>query len=279
MAVDPRSGRSRYLGQFRPRFSAIDRDRDLMWVVPVAVDELIAVVGRRFSGKSTVLNYLSERHNFDVYRLGNELREIAAESGIALEPRRSLQDFGDEFRAETRDGGRLARRMLRRVRRDHLASGTGDASRRVVLEGFRRPEELRVVLKAHPTAIWIIEADDKIRADRGKKNGVLQHELEQIGETLEIEISPNKRNFKKYIDHRDRVGVDPTETASPYSGRWGQATDRVLDLASSAEVVSSARAVRRIANNFEVVAKLFSEVDAALAELRRPGGSATHDPR
>src|SRR4051794_22456679 len=90
------SRRGRYLGQFRPEYSRLHQDHDLFWVVPFRVRYILAVLGRRYAGTSSVLTYLGEKRNFETYTLTNTLRELALSRGIPLEPRSSLQDFGNQ---------------------------------------------------------------------------------------------------------------------------------------------------------------------------------------
>src|SRR4051794_949744 len=108
----------RYMGQFRPEFSRIHADRDLFWIVPFGVPRIVGLTGERFAGVTTALAYLEERHGFRVYTLGGELRRVAEERGAPVRGRRYLQDFGDQLRFENFDAAVLARRVLRRIRRD-----------------------------------------------------------------------------------------------------------------------------------------------------------------
>lgn len=60
----------------------------------------IALVGTIGAGKTTALRYLEENHGYTGFKLSKSLIEKAKESGVDVEDRKSLQDFGDKLRAE-----------------------------------------------------------------------------------------------------------------------------------------------------------------------------------
>ena len=193
----------RYDNQFRPEFSRLHLDRDLLWMVPFPVRYVVAITGARFAGKSAALAYLSEKRGFDVYSLAFTLREIASERGIPLEPRSRLQDLGDTLRAEHRDPAILARLTLRRILRDHLDQRRRlDSPRRVAVGGFKRPEELVVFESLQHYAQLNVWSHDTKRLARAKASGIFVLETEHIEPTP----APTSRNFRRYIDERDLFG-------------------------------------------------------------------------
>ncbi len=211
---------ARYRGQFRPEYSRIHEDRDLFWVVPFPVRYMVGVIGLRFAGKSTVLSHLAEKHGFVVYNLSGVLRELAAVRGVPLEPRAKLQDLGDEVRAERRDGGYLARLALRRIRADFLTHRPlARPAPRIVVGGFKHPEEVEVFEKTARFQILAVDATDDTRFGRAEGSGLLKSELAAFPGPPE----PTIDNFRRYIDARDRRGRD-----HPWTAGYGQAVDEVM---------------------------------------------------
>lgn len=219
----------RYYGQFRPAYSQLHEDRDLLWVVPVPIRYLVGVVGYRFAGKSTVLNYLTEKHGFRLYSLSNALRNVALERGIPLEPRRRLQDLGDEVRAEHCDGGYLARYLLRQIRADLLTHRPGTTvGPKIAVGGFKHPDEVRIFRKLSNFSLLRVDADDDVRFQRAHESGVLAAELEGFADPP----SEERTAFSELIDRRDR-DADP----SPWTGGYGQSVDAVIDQVADNDVV------------------------------------------
>jgi dephospho-CoA kinase len=198
------SGTMRYIGQFRPEYSRLHRDRDLLWVVPFGVRYVTAITGERFAGKSVVLNYLTEKKGFRVYSLANELRRIAVRRGLPLDPRGVLQDLGDEIRAENNDPAYLARLTLRRIHRDHQSTQRLSSPRRVAVAGFKRPEEIDVFEKLGNFRQLNIYAPLPVRFKRANRSGLLARELSHLRPRPLL----TEETFERYIDQRDLSGHD-----------------------------------------------------------------------
>jgi hypothetical protein len=247
----------RYSGQFRPEFSRLHLDRDLLWVVPFRVRYMLGITGARFAGKSTALAHLAERHGFRQYTLSMTLREIAAAEGAAISPRSSLQDLGDRLRKEFDDPGYLARLTLRRIRADFLAhQATSRPATRIVVGGFKRPEEVRVFASIPEFRLLAIDVtDDKERIGRGVESGVVQREL--VEARLEDTGDP-VADFEP-IDRRDREGTEG-------DADFGQAVDRVLSEVDDADRVANSGDKR------ELFAALDEQVRRADRRYRLPRG-------
>lgn len=136
-----RRRKSRYESQMRPELSKLHRDEDMLWVSPMALKYVVGVVGHRFAGKSTVVNFLVSRRGFRVYRLATFVYEEAARRGMDIADHAKLREVGNDMR-ERWGPDILARMAFARIRSHYL-----DADRRrepapVVVEGFKLPEEL-----------------------------------------------------------------------------------------------------------------------------------------
>jgi hypothetical protein len=212
-------GRQRYQGQFRPEYSRLHQDRDLIWVVPFPVHYMVGVVGYRFVGKSTVLSYLNEKHGFRLYNLSSSLRAIAAERGIPLEPRSRLQDLGDEVRAEARDGAVLARGLLRSIRADLLSLPPGQPPPRIAVGGFKHPEEVSAFEQLQRFKLIAVEANEETRFKRAFDSGILAEELSAFPGPPE----PTLKSFRDRIESRDQRGGD-----NPWTRGYGQAVEAVM---------------------------------------------------
>lgn len=217
----------RYRRQFRPEFSRLHYDRDLLWVVPFSVRYIIAISGERFAGKSVALNYLAEKQGFSVYSLSDELRRIAARRGLPLEPRSVLQDLGDEVRAEHDDPAFLARLALRRIHRDHQSVPSHSAPCRVAVGGFKRSEEAEVFEKLGNFCQLDIYAALGIRFKRALRSGALARELEH----LRPRPAPTEKSFEDYVDRRDLRGHDNIWTEG-----YGQGVEAVIGRDSAKRV-------------------------------------------
>ena len=247
----------RYVGQFEPKFSQLEEDTDLWWVVPFSIRYIVGVSGLRFSGKSTVQSYLNEKHGFRVYSLARAVRTVAEQRGIPLSPRRNLQDLGDDMRAEQADAGFLARLTLQQIRAEHLAR---PGLARIVVAGFKHPEEVGVFNKLEVFHLWEVRANDDARFARAKRTGMLARELREAGISVD---EPTRQQFDEHVDRRDRHGHDENTWTTSY-GQWVE------------QVVASGVPGRHraIDNHGDDYRPLFDEVDRRVAELdakhRRP---------
>jgi len=202
--------RDRYSGQFRPAFSRIHHDADLLWVVPFRVRYILGIVGYRWVGKSIAMAHLAERKGFRLYTLSMTLRQTAEQMGQPLWPRTKLQDFGDQLRKE--EGANvLAIRTLRQIRADFLSHQTQAGSPpRIVVGGFKRREEIDVFAVIPEFSLVALTTDDgegndlsEIRCSRGEHSGQLQDELARAGGDPDGDLHSQ---FVELIDRRDRVG-------------------------------------------------------------------------
>lgn len=249
------SREARYRGQFRPEFSRLHRDGDLFWVVPFPVRYAIAVTGERLSGKSVALAYLSEKRGCRLYSLASELRGIALERGVPLDPRSRLQDLGDEVRAENDDPAFLARLTLRRIHRDHLAHSAGRPASRVAVGGFKRPEELELFQSLNRFKQFDVRADRPKRFRRAKRTGILERELAHLPALPAL----TQKTFRIHIDDRDLHGRH-----NHWTGAYGQLVHKVVDNA----------AAEHISNN-GTLAELYAALDNQVRRLDAEWRSAS----
>jgi hypothetical protein len=77
---------SRYAGQFRPEYSRLHCDPDLLWITPIGVRYIVGIVGLRGAGKTTVASYLAEKRGFDSYGLSRIVRDEAGHRGLPISP-------------------------------------------------------------------------------------------------------------------------------------------------------------------------------------------------
>jgi hypothetical protein len=259
----------RYIGQFRPEFSRLYEDKDLYWISPFAAPVVLGVAGKRFAGVGTVIDYLCTRYGFRAYSLGIELRLIAEERGVPIEHRRYLQDLGDELRTEEKDAAYLARRVLRRMRADHLRQPAGTLPRGVVVSGLKTIEELRVfeALRSFKAMEVRMENDD-LRFRRAMR-GVLPEEYEADRKRrMEREHNPgtdpawsglDPAAQRAYFKSLDRLHADghPGDSPDKYRG-------------TPAKVVAALRDPLVISNDFESLSDLHRELDEKQPEFRTP---------
>jgi dephospho-CoA kinase len=218
-------GERRYSRQFRPEFSRLYRDHDLRWVVPFSVRYVIGVTGARFAGKSAALVYMADKRGFEMYSLGETLREIAVRLGVPLEPRYRLQDLGDELRAHFDDPAYLARITLRRIHRDHLDQrGTTEPLHRIAVGGFKRLEELQLFETLERFAHFSIVAPQQVRFERALSSGIMERELRHLEPRPKLDLP----TFREHIERRDMNGRD-----DPWTGTYGQAVAKLTDVPSA----------------------------------------------
>lgn len=243
---------SRYDGQFRPEFSRLHRDPDLLWATPIGVRYILGVVGLRGAGKSTVLSYLAEKRGFETYSLSMVVRKEADRRGLPLR-RDLLQDLGDEIRADAapsfRDpafgGGYFGRAVLQRIHeRHHAHTRAPHEDVRIAVSGFKHPDEVRVFAPLRRFRALLVDCSDNVRARRARQTGLLPRELNELG--IEGFPRPPQRDpgesdeqwqsreaeyiremddlFFEHLDARDRDGA----AHSPWASGHAQAADRVV---------------------------------------------------
>jgi hypothetical protein len=246
------------MGQFEPKYSDLGADADLWWVVPFSVRYIVGVSGLRFAGKSTALSYLADKRGFSTYSLTGELRRIAQVRGIAVSSRESLQDLGDELRAEHGDGGFLARLTLERIRADHLHTRGGLT--RIAVGGFKHPKEVAVFNQLADAFHFLrVLAGERVRYARAAGNGILARELTELG--IPFTGVPGPSLFRWRLEERDRRGQD----WRPWTRGYGQSMDKT---------VTSGINAHEIRNSGTDYGPLYNKLDAWIDELdalhRRP---------
>lgn len=261
-----RSHVGKYLGQFRPRFSRLHEDQDLYWVVPFHVDYFVGVVGPRFAGKKTVMNYLAQRHGFRTYSLSDVLRRHATERGISWGSRSAMQDFGDELRFDLRDPGFLMRETIREIRQDHLSRRDTGRPIRVAVGGFKNQEEFALFQKLQRIEILGVSADEKTRFDRASRTGILERELAAVEQRdgQEAGTLPRDENsFRRYLDERDWKGA---RSRTKGGTEYGQAVGKIIRAATTHARASGLGA---ILGNDGDLRTLFEEIDRHVATFER----------
>jgi AAA domain len=295
----------RYDGQFRPEFSRLHEDKDLLWVTPLAVRYVVGVVGYRSAGKSTVLSYLADKRNFDVYTLSTLVREAAEERGLRTNDRDTLQRLGDELRAEHRepgakagqygDGAYFARLLLRRLHgRYHTHHFRPDTAPRIAISGFKHPDELKALSNMRNFTVFLVDARDEptagtespqdatglsARAYRAYVTGTLARELGASRElqALASELAPPPLNaepdpalVEKATDAFTKY-LDSSDRDAPGRPGWvkpyAQGVDRVVDCADQ-WLADKAHPVVRLRNGLGTkLNDLQSSLDAAVSDL------------
>lgn len=259
--------KQRYLGQFRPEFSKLYLDRDLYWAIPFSAPVVLAVVGKRFAGVGTAIEYLRTRHGFSAYALGGELRAIAEERGVPVEYRRYLQDLGDEVRTETGDAGYLARRVLRRIRADYLQRPAWGLPRGIVIAGLKTSRELEVISAMRNfRCLEIRVEDDDLRFERVLERGVLEEEYEAERKRREAgepgaggvrweELGDAER--RAFFSELDGIHQDghPGDWPDEFRGR-------------PAQVIAELENPLVVPNDSTSISSLHDEIDKALREVR-----------
>ncbi|HEX2097260.1 MAG TPA: hypothetical protein VHF50_07830 [Solirubrobacterales bacterium] len=257
------SDKQRYKHQFPPAFSRLYADKDLSWVVPLRVDYIVGVIGFRFAGKSVALNYLSEKKGFRIYSLASAVRARADESGIPP-TRPNLQDLGDDMRAETEDGSRLARLALRQIRLDQLEHNVVTPPVRIAVGGFKHPQELEAFERLTRFRAIRLHAPLPLRYERARRSGLLRRELSEISPTR----TPSMKSFRGLIDGRDRHGAPGRSWASGYE----QAVDAVMATATAPVDIRNApvrRPTRSDADKDEDLISFYEQIDRAVERIER----------
>lgn len=287
----------RYDGQFRPAFSRLHEDRDLLWVTPIGVRYVVGVVGYRCAGKSAVLSYLADKHNFDVYTLSALVREAAERRGLPTDKREILQRLGDELRAQQRkpgtsgygDGAYLARLLLRRIHlRYHTHRARPGPGQRVAISGFKHPEELEALSSLRNFTVFLVDADGSsddvangtgldARARRAYRTGILSRELmglpdlvelaEELrppgGEASEETLAKGRAAFSEHLDRPDRETTTGLDWIKPF----GQSVNGVMALAEK-WLANGEHDVVRLSNGPPTqLDSLHAEIDKAVSKL------------
>jgi hypothetical protein len=186
-----RGSGGRYNGQFRPEFSRVHLDGDLLWITPLPVRYVLAVVGRRWAGKGAVVSYLQEKRGFAAHNLQRVVRHEAERQGRDAGGRAVRQQIADALRAEHLPPGRdvpqaldgdpayLARRALRRIRDRYAENGRVlEPPRRIVVGGFSHQEELIAFRNLPNCHVIRVCCRSESRQRRAHALGLLERDLE-----------------------------------------------------------------------------------------------------
>jgi dCTP deaminase len=170
--------RGRYRLQIKPALSRLHEDEDLRWVTPIAVRYVLGVVGERFVGKSTMIDYLTTRHNFRLYRLTQFIQEEASRRGLDALDRRILRRVGDQMREE-HGATVLAELAFEKIRSDLLDPDSSKPALPIVIEGFRVAKEIEAWQEIEAFRPVIVDARTAVRRERAIEGGWLgQDELD-----------------------------------------------------------------------------------------------------
>jgi len=241
-----RGSSGRYDGQYRPEFSRVHLDEDLLWIAPLPVRYVLAVVGRRWSGKGAVVNYLQEKRGFAAHNLQRTVRQEAERRGLDPSSRAVRQQIGDVLRAEhlphdhsddqsrAGDGGYLARQALRRIRTRYARQGRDlEPPRRIVVGGFSHPDELEVFGALPDFHVLRVRCEDDARRDRAVEGGLLQRDFEaykkfEFPGTQDLDADTTNDIFG-LVDGFDADG----KSAAPWAADCAQSTNGLMDLAET----------------------------------------------
>lgn len=167
--------RGRYVGQVKPAFSQLQADADLRWAAPLALRYILGVVGERYSGKSSVVDFLVARRGFRLYRMVHVVRDEAARRGVDPNDRKELRRFGDILRGQHGPDA-IAVLVWMRLRQDLLDADRDREPKPVVVEGFKRPEELRAFQRLATFRTLVLDVDPEVRLARAEQGNWLVDE-------------------------------------------------------------------------------------------------------
>jgi dCTP deaminase len=164
-----------YKGQVKPELSKLDTDSDLRWVSPMAVKYIVGVIGERFAGKSTVIDFLVARRQFRLYRLSQFVYEEAQRRGVDTSQKEALRNVGDDMR-ELYGQDVLARLAFYRIRSDFLDPDRARHPAYICVEGFRTRAELRAWQALGMYRTFVVTAPLRERRRRAEAGGFLLDE-------------------------------------------------------------------------------------------------------
>jgi hypothetical protein len=264
----------RYNGQFRPEFSRLYEDPDLLLITPLPVRYVVGVVGKRWSGKSATLTILREELGFDVHGLTDLVRATAEAQGRDSTDRRVLQEMADAARVEHAspsldndfgDGAYLARRMLRRLHDHHVHhSRRLNPPQRVALNGFGHPDEVEVFCRLPQFRIVRLVCDEEAREAR-----VPDGRLEKDAEAFGLSFTNSEEAFAQV----DRCDLDGSEV-SPWAGDCVHSVqavlDRVKELAMSDEPTAGGVQAKELVFDLDIESKSGqSDLESIVSKLDR----------
>lgn len=119
---------------------------------------VLGLVGYSGAGKGTVAQYLSDKKSFYSLSLSDIARQEAKKAKVNLKDRKDLHIFSNRLR--TRFGNDVfAKKLLPAIKRLR--------SRRVVIDGIRHPDEVRLLKKYYPDLILLaVKTDIRKRFSR-----------------------------------------------------------------------------------------------------------------
>lgn len=160
-----RHDQGRYLTQLKPELSRIERDKDLAWIAPPPIGYIVGVVGLRYAGKTRVVDFLASQRGFRLYRFVHLLRDEARRRGE--DPRDSgvLRAIGDTLCREHGEG-HLAVKLWERIRSDLLEAECRREPLCVVVEGFKRPQELHTLGHLAAFRPLVVDCEPMTRVQR-----------------------------------------------------------------------------------------------------------------
>jgi dCTP deaminase len=159
---------SRYEGQVKPAVSRLDQEEDLQWLPTIAAKYIIGVVGDRFAGKSTAINFLVGRRQFRHYRLSQFVYEEAQRLGVDTSIKSNLRLVGEEMRASHGEDV-LARLAFFRIRQEFLDPEHRKSPTPIVVEGFRTAAEIETWQSIECYRTLVLTAPRKERLARAKR--------------------------------------------------------------------------------------------------------------
>ena len=159
----------RYAGQLKPELSRIERDHDLVWVAPMAIRYIIGVIGHRYAGKSAVVDILASRRQYKLYRFQHLVRDEAEKRGLDADDVEVLREVGDLIREEDGTRAALAIRLFEQIRREWLDPQLNRDPARIVVEGFKFPEELWAFGHLAAFRPLMVQAPPGVRLDRARQ--------------------------------------------------------------------------------------------------------------
>lgn len=168
--LNDKSGR--YKLQIKPEHSLLYKDKDLIWLTPMAIRYAVGVLGERFAGQAAVVDFLVSRRHFRLYRLSHFVYEEARRRGEDPTDRVTLRRIGEEMRRKDGDAI-LAQLAFERIRSDLLDPDCGRQLERIVIDGFRHQAELEVWQKLDLFRPIVVKASlrrRRLRAERDAKD-------------------------------------------------------------------------------------------------------------
>lgn len=237
--------KGRYRLQIKPALSRLHKDDDLRWVTPMAIRYVLGVVGERYAGKSTMIDYLTTRHHFHLYRLTQFIQEEARRRGLDALDRRILRRVGDEMRKE-HGPGILAQLAFKKIRSDFLDPDSSRRALPIVIEGFRVPKEIEVWQNIEAFRPVVVEAATSVRRRRAIKG--------------------------RWLSEGQMADYPRSDSAGEQDAWFASNVDNQNDPHPRGSVIAAARSRGEsivIKNHFKAVKELQSELKDQLLELEK----------